>query len=138
MRALHIASIRAAKACIYMENQYFTSPLIAAELAARLKEPNGPEVILISTEHSPSYFDQVTMDRTRLAFLKTLKNADKHGRFHAYSPVTTPRADYHCPRQTDHHRRYATAHRLGQHQQPLTWFRHRMRPLARGQRPGGG
>jgi phosphatidylserine/phosphatidylglycerophosphate/cardiolipin synthase-like enzyme len=87
--ALHVASIRAAEACIYMENQYFTSPLIAAELAARLKEPDGPEVILISTEHSPSYFDQMTMDRTRLIFIKTLKDADKHGRFHAYSPVTT-------------------------------------------------
>jgi len=86
---LHVASIRAAKACIYMENQYFTSPLIAAELARRLKEADGPEVIIVSTEHSPSYFDQVTMDRTRLSFIKTLKSADKHGRFHAYSPVTT-------------------------------------------------
>jgi phosphatidylserine/phosphatidylglycerophosphate/cardiolipin synthase-like enzyme len=87
--ALHIASIRAAKSCIYMENQYFTSPLIAAELAKRLKEEDGPEVILISTEHSPSYFDQVTMDRTRLTFIQTLKDADRHTRFHAYSPVTT-------------------------------------------------
>ena len=87
--ALHIASIRAAKACIYMENQYFTSPLIARELARRLGEPKGPEVILISTEHSPSYFDQVTMDRTRLNFIRTLKSADKHGRMRAYSPVTT-------------------------------------------------
>ena len=43
--ALHVASIRAAKACIYMENQYFTSPLIAAELAKRLAEPDGPEVV---------------------------------------------------------------------------------------------
>jgi phosphatidylserine/phosphatidylglycerophosphate/cardiolipin synthase-like enzyme len=87
--ALHIAAIRAAKTCIYMENQYFTSPLIAAELAARLKEPDGPEVILVSTEHSPSYFDQATMDKTRLVFIKTLETADHHGRFHAYSPVTT-------------------------------------------------
>jgi phosphatidylserine/phosphatidylglycerophosphate/cardiolipin synthase-like enzyme len=87
--ALHVASIRSAKTCIYMENQYFTSPLIAAELAKRLAEPDGPEVILISTEHSPSYFDQVTMDRTRLTFIQTLKSADRHGRFHAYSPVTT-------------------------------------------------
>jgi phosphatidylserine/phosphatidylglycerophosphate/cardiolipin synthase-like enzyme len=87
--ALHIAAIRAASDCIYMENQYFTSPLIATELAKRLAEPKGPEVILISTEHSPSYFDQVTMDRTRLAFLKTLISADRHGRFHAYIPVTT-------------------------------------------------
>jgi len=87
--ALHIASIRDAKVCIYMENQYFTSPLIAAELAKRLAEPDGPEVIIVSTEHSPSYFDQVTMDRTRLTFIQTLKSADRHGRFHAYSPVTT-------------------------------------------------
>jgi phosphatidylserine/phosphatidylglycerophosphate/cardiolipin synthase-like enzyme len=87
--ALHVASIRAAKACIYMENQYFTSPLIARELARRLAEPKGPEVILISTEHSPSYFDQMTMDRTRLEFIQTLKTADKHGRLQVYSPVTT-------------------------------------------------
>ena len=78
--ALHVASIRAAKSCIYIENQYFTSPLVAAELAKRLKEPDGPEVIIVSTEHSPSYFDQLTMDHTRLTFIKTLKDADKHGR----------------------------------------------------------
>lgn len=87
--ALHIAAIRAAKACIYMENQYFTSPLIARELARRLAETNGPEVVLISTEHSPSYFDQMTMDHTRLDFIETLKSADRHGRMKVYSPVTT-------------------------------------------------
>ncbi|HEY7899803.1 MAG TPA: phospholipase D-like domain-containing protein [Caulobacteraceae bacterium] len=87
--ALHVTSVRAAKRCIYMENQYFTSPLIADELAKRLREADGPEVILISTEHSPSYFDQLTMDRTRLKFIQTLEAADRHGRFHAYSPVTT-------------------------------------------------
>jgi phosphatidylserine/phosphatidylglycerophosphate/cardiolipin synthase-like enzyme len=87
--ALHVASIRAAKTCIYMESQYFTSPVIAAELAKRLREAAGPEVVLISTEHSPSYFDQITMDRTRLSFIQTLKTADQHSRFHAYCPVTT-------------------------------------------------
>jgi phosphatidylserine/phosphatidylglycerophosphate/cardiolipin synthase-like enzyme len=87
--ALHVEAIRAAKTCIYMENQYFTSTLIADELARRLTEPKGPEVILISTEHSPSYFDQVTMDKTRLNFIRTLKDADKHERMRAYSPVTT-------------------------------------------------
>ena len=86
--ALHVAAIRAARTCIYMENQYFTSPLIAGELAERLAEPGGPEVILISTEHSPSYFDQVTMDRTRLRFIQTLMTADRGGRFRIYSPVT--------------------------------------------------
>ncbi|HEY3696375.1 phospholipase D-like domain-containing protein [Phenylobacterium sp.] len=86
---LHLEGIAAATRCIYMENQYFTSPLIAAALARRLAEPDGPEVVLVGTEHSPSYFDQATMDRTRVKFIETLKRADKHGRFQAYSPVTT-------------------------------------------------
>ncbi|HEX4096420.1 MAG TPA: phospholipase D-like domain-containing protein [Caulobacteraceae bacterium] len=85
---LHLDSIAAARRCIYMENQYFTSPLIAAALARRLAEPGGPEVVLIGTEHSPSYFDQATMDRTRVRFLETLLRADKHKRLKAYSPVT--------------------------------------------------
>ena len=87
--ALHVASIREARRLIYMENQYFTSPLIAEALAARLREPDGPEVLLVSTEHSPSYFDQATMDKTRFDFVSHLQAADAHGRFRAYSPVTT-------------------------------------------------
>ena len=86
---LHLAGIASARRCIYMENQYFTSPLIAAALARRLAEPDGPEVVLIGTEHSPSYFDQATMDHTRVRFIETLKRADRHGRFQGYSPVTT-------------------------------------------------
>ncbi len=89
VEALHVGSIRAARRLIYMENQYFTSPLIAEALAARLREPDGPEVVLISTEHSPSYFDQATMDKTRFDFISHLLAADAHGRFCAYSPVTT-------------------------------------------------
>lgn len=86
---LHLAAIAAARRCIYMENQYFTSPLIAGALAARLAEPDGPEVVLIGTEHSPSYFDQATMDPTRVKFIERLKRADHYGRLRAYSPVTT-------------------------------------------------
>ena len=86
---LHLTAIEASRTCIYMENQYYTSPLIAHALARRLSEPAGPEVILVSTEHSPSYFDQMTMDRTRLDFIQTLVSADKHDRLRVYSPVTT-------------------------------------------------
>ena len=86
--ALHVAAIAAARRCVYLENQYFTSPLIADVLAARLVEPDGPEVILIGAEHSPSWFDRVTMDRTRSVFLKRLRASDIHGRLHAYTPTT--------------------------------------------------
>lgn len=89
VKALTLASIAGARRCIYLENQYFTSPIVAEALAARLEEADGPEVILISTQHSPSWFDQMTMDRTRSNFIKRLKTANLHGRFHVYSPVTT-------------------------------------------------
>ena len=85
---LHLAAIAAAKRCIYMENQYFASPIMAEALAARLAEEDGPEVFLVSTQHSPSWFDRMTMDRTRILFLKRLKSVDRHNRCHAYYPLT--------------------------------------------------
>lgn len=86
--ALFLAMIAKAKRLIYLENQYMTSPIIAEALAARLEEPRGPEVVLLSTLHCPSWFDQMTMDRTRTAFLKRLESANKHRRLHAFCPVT--------------------------------------------------
>lgn len=85
---LHLASIAGAKRLIYMENQYFASPIMAEALAARLEEKDGPEIFLVSTQHSPSWFDQMTMDRTRLLFLKRLREADRYGRLTAVCPVT--------------------------------------------------
>ncbi|HEX4096826.1 MAG TPA: phospholipase, partial [Caulobacteraceae bacterium] len=55
--ALHLTAIGSASRCIYLENQYFTSPVVAEALAARLDDPDGPEVILVSTQRSPSWFD---------------------------------------------------------------------------------
>jgi len=86
--ALHLASIAAAKRYIYLENQYVASPVIGDALAARLEEADGPEVVVVSTEHSPSWFDRMTMDKTRSALLKRLQAADRWGRFHAYCPET--------------------------------------------------
>jgi phosphatidylserine/phosphatidylglycerophosphate/cardiolipin synthase-like enzyme len=89
IRRLNLACIARAKQTIYLENQYFTSPLITEALAARLAEPEGPEVVLISTARSPSWFDQLTMDRARGAMLWRLRAADVFGRFRAYCPVTS-------------------------------------------------
>jgi len=86
--ALHLAAIAAAKRYIYLENQYVASPVIGDALAARLAEADGPEVVIVSTEHSPSWFDRMTMDKTRSALLRRLQAADTSGRFHAYCPET--------------------------------------------------
>jgi phosphatidylserine/phosphatidylglycerophosphate/cardiolipin synthase-like enzyme len=89
IRRLTLASIAEAKDCIYLENQYFTSPLVTEALAARLGEPDGPEVVLVSTRHAPSWFDHLTMDRARGTMIWRLRAADVFGRFRAYCPVTS-------------------------------------------------
>ncbi|MEI9891860.1 MAG: phospholipase D-like domain-containing protein [Caulobacteraceae bacterium] len=89
IEALHLASIRSARKLIYLENQYFTSLPIGEALAERLAEPDGPEVVLVSSAHSPSYFDRWTMDRTRWRLVERLKAADRYGRFRAFCPHTS-------------------------------------------------
>ncbi|MFO1015345.1 MAG: phospholipase D-like domain-containing protein [Caulobacteraceae bacterium] len=84
--ALTLALIAEAKTTLYLENQYFTAPVIAEALAARLGEPEGPEIILVSTGRSPSWFDQLTMDRARAVQLWRLRAADIFGRFRAWQP----------------------------------------------------
>jgi phosphatidylserine/phosphatidylglycerophosphate/cardiolipin synthase-like enzyme len=87
-RELTLRSIGEARRCLYLENQYFTAPAIADALVARLEEPDGPEIVLVSTWASPSYFDRLTMDRARTLTLARLRAADRHGRFRAYCPRT--------------------------------------------------
>ncbi len=87
-RALTLDSIARAERTLYLENQYFTSPVVAEALARRLTEPHGPQVVLVSTVRSPSYFDRLTMDRTRALALGRLQKADVFGRFRAYHPRT--------------------------------------------------
>ncbi|MGZ9098186.1 MAG: phospholipase D-like domain-containing protein [Brevundimonas sp.] len=85
---LHLDAIRQAKRLIYLENQYFTSPVIAAALAERLGEEDGPEIVLVSTGTSPSWFDRMTMDTARSEILFRLEQADVHNRFFAFTPYT--------------------------------------------------
>lgn len=86
--ALHLEAIARARRLIYLENQYFTSPLIAAALADRLEQPDGPEVVMVSTAESPSWFDKAAMDGARAALLERLREADVYGRFSAWTPRT--------------------------------------------------
>jgi phosphatidylserine/phosphatidylglycerophosphate/cardiolipin synthase-like enzyme len=86
--ALHLDAIRRAKRLIYLENQYFTSPVIATALAERLGEPEGPEIVLVTTGASPSWFDRMTMDTARSEVLFRLEQADRHNRFYAFTPHT--------------------------------------------------
>ncbi len=88
---LHLAAILAARKLIYIENQYLAAPTIVEALCRRLVEPDGPEIIAIGPDRSPSFFDQMTMDSARSAAIDKLEKADLYSRFRAYSART--RAD---------------------------------------------
>jgi phosphatidylserine/phosphatidylglycerophosphate/cardiolipin synthase-like enzyme len=76
------------KPVLYLENQYFASSRVAAALAERLAEPEGPEIVLVVSERSPSFFDRATMDAPRDMLVASLRAADRHNRFRAYAPRT--------------------------------------------------
>ena len=86
---LHLASIASAGKLIYLENQYLASRLIVEALAARLGEPEGPEIIALGPAQSPSFFDRMTMDSARTVAINRLIEADTFGRFRAFCARTS-------------------------------------------------
>ena len=86
IKQLYLDAIAAARRSIYIENQYFTSPTIGDAIAARLREPDGPEIVLLSRRNASGWLEQNTMYVLRARLLKRLRGLDEHGRLHAYYP----------------------------------------------------
>lgn len=86
VQALYLDSIARARRYIYVENQYFTSRRVGDALAARLQEPDGPEVVLVLPQRSSGWLEETTMDVLRGRVLRRLSEADRHGRLRIYYP----------------------------------------------------
>ena len=91
IEALYLDAIAAARRTIYCESQYFASRKIAEELAKRLREPHGPEVVIVNPESADGYLEAAVMDTARAKLLAMVHEADRHGRFRIYTPVTRRR-----------------------------------------------
>ncbi|MEJ2440978.1 MAG: VTT domain-containing protein [Gammaproteobacteria bacterium] len=81
---LYLDSIASAQTFIYMENQYLSSHRIVCALAKRLKESDGPQVIIVMPEKTGGWLEQHTMDVLRARVLQQLRDADVHDRFRIY------------------------------------------------------
>jgi phosphatidylserine/phosphatidylglycerophosphate/cardiolipin synthase-like enzyme/uncharacterized membrane protein YdjX (TVP38/TMEM64 family) len=86
LRQLHVDAIGAARRAIFLENQYFTSNLIADALAARLAGPQGPDVVLVSHRSECGWIEESTMGVLRARLHRRLLAGDPHRRFRAYCP----------------------------------------------------
>ena len=85
---LFLDMIAAAERFVYVENQYFSSRVIAQAVIARLQEEDGPEFCIVSPKKSQGWLDDEVMSPARAELMKAVEAADKHGRFRIYTPVT--------------------------------------------------
>lgn len=88
IEALYLKQIAAAKRHIYAESQYFASRRIAEAIAARIAEPDGPDIVIVNPEQADGWLEQQAMDTARARLFETLKSRDVHGRFRIYHPFT--------------------------------------------------
>lgn len=85
---LFVEMILAAETYIYIENQYLTSPAIAAAIADRLDDEDPPEIVLVEPEAAEGKFEQWAMDGARSRLLEELWSGPNGDRLKVYYPVT--------------------------------------------------
>ncbi|WP_265942535.1 VTT domain-containing protein [Dechloromonas sp. A34] len=96
VEALFFDMIAAARKFIYIENQYFTAHCIGDALAARLDEPDGPEIIIVVRRFSHGWLEEYTMHVLRSRLVQRLRAADRYGHFHIFYPHIEGLADRTC------------------------------------------
>lgn len=87
--ALFLDSIAAAKKSIYIESQYFTNDVLASALAERLREPHGPEVVVVSPAECHGWLEQNTMGAFRGEVFRKLIAANTHKRLRLVYPAAS-------------------------------------------------
>jgi phosphatidylserine/phosphatidylglycerophosphate/cardiolipin synthase-like enzyme len=88
VEALNLAAIAAARHTLYLENQYLAARNLVDALAARLREDDGPEIVIVLPRSSESPLEQQAMDSARHLLIQVLWAADEHHRLGVYWPVT--------------------------------------------------
>lgn len=88
IEALYLAAIAAARRTIYIETQYFSSSRISKALMSRLAEDSGPEIVIVNPRRAAGWLEEKTMGSARALYLEQLREADRHGRFRFFTPVT--------------------------------------------------
>ena len=90
---LFVDSIAAARQSIYLESQYFTNDALARALAARLQEPEGPEIIVVIPKECHGWIEQQTMGALRDEALRHLITSDRWRRLRVVYPAASRARD---------------------------------------------
>ena len=82
---MYLDVIKSSRQYIYIENQYLSSHTITNALIERLREADGPEIILVLTKKT-GWLEEKTLGLLRDRLLEKLVKADKYGHFFAFYP----------------------------------------------------
>ena len=87
--ALFLDSIAKARQSIVIESQYFTNDTLATSLGTRLREPDGPEVIVVTPRECHGWLEQTTLGAFRDSVFRQLIEADRHHRLRIVYPLAS-------------------------------------------------
>jgi phospholipase D1/2 len=93
VEALMLEAIARAERRIYIENQYLTSHTVGRALVRRLKEREGPEVVIVGPRQPAGWLEEVTVGLLRWAVVESLRAADGFDRLRLYYPMASLSAD---------------------------------------------
>ncbi|MGB8337139.1 MAG: VTT domain-containing protein [Desulfobacterales bacterium] len=87
IQQLYQDGIAAAEKLIYIENQYLTAGDIAGLLVERLRQENGPEIVVVLPRNSSGWLEKSTMDAIRNQIVNRLHEVDRHNRLAIVYPA---------------------------------------------------
>ncbi len=86
VETLHLDAIAVARRWLYIETQYLTSDAIGDALAVRLRERDGPEVVIVQPRQCEGWLEQTTMGPLRGRLAQRLRAADRYDRLRLLYP----------------------------------------------------
>ncbi len=90
---LFVEMIRSARRFVYAENQYFASRAVAEAISERLKEPDGPEFVLVNPTAADGWLEEEVMGPARAELMRCLGECPHADRFRIYTPVNAAGED---------------------------------------------
>lgn len=88
VQALTLRAIASAQRYIMIENQYLSSAVVGDALAERLRDPDGPEVLVILPRAESGWLEQESMGLLKQRLLRKLRRDEKGGRLRVLYPAT--------------------------------------------------
>lgn len=86
IRYLYADAIGAARRSMYLENQYFSSSVVGAALASRLRDADAPDIVVVSRRTEEGWLEERTMGVLRARLHKQLLAADTADHYRLYYP----------------------------------------------------